>query len=362
MVRSLVLATLVLGFGLVGCSGGGEKTGSTSGGEEAAADTLRLVEEIRLKNIRQLTFGGENAEAYFSPDGKQLVLQSTRPPFECDQIFRMPLDGGEAVLVSNGEGRTTCAYFMPDGETIIYSSTHLASPNCPPRADFSQGYVWAIYAGFDIFSVDPSGTVVRLTETPGYDAEATVSPRGDKVVFTSVRSGDIDIYSMNLDGSGVTQLTSEPGYEGGPFYSPDGSEIVFRAFYPQTNEERGDYTSLLERGLIRPGILNLYVMDADGTNRKTVLENGAANFAPYFFPDGERIIFCSNLSDPEGRNFDLYMVKKDGSSLQRVTYNPSFDGFPMFSPDGRYLVFASNRNNQNPRDTNVFIAEWIGQQ
>jgi Tol biopolymer transport system component len=319
------------------------------------------VEEIRLKDVRQLTFGGENAEAYFSPDGKQLVLQSTRPPFECDQIFRMPAEGGEAVQVSNGTGRTTCAYFLPDGASIIYSSTHLASENCPPRPDFSQGYVWAIYDGFDIFSVNPSGDVTRLTETPGYDAEATVSPKGDKIVFTSVRSGDIDIYSMNLDGSRVTQLTSEVGYEGGPFYSPDGSEIVFRAFYPQSNEEREDYLSLLGRGLIRPETLTLYVMNADGSNRRTVLENGAANFAPYFFPDGERIIFSSNLSDPAGRNFDLYMIKKDGSSLQRVTYNPSFDGFPMFSPDGRYLVFASNRNNQNPQDTNVFIAEWIGQ-
>jgi len=167
---------------------------------------------------------------------------------------------------------------------------------------------------------------------------------------------------MNLDGSGVTQLTSELGYEGGPFYSPDGTEIVFRAFYPQSNEERDDYLSLLERNLIRPKILTLYVMNADGTNRRTVLENGAANFAPYFFPDGERIIFCSNLNDPEGRNFDLYMINKDGSSLQRVTYHPSFDGFPMFSPDGRHLVFSSNRNNQNSRDTNVFIAEWMGQQ
>jgi Tol biopolymer transport system component len=271
----------------------------------------------------------------------------------------MPASGGEATPVSNGLGRTTCAYFLPDGESILYSSTYLASPQCPPSPDMSTGYVWGLYPGYDVFVRTATDSLIRLTDTPGYDAEATVSPAGDRIVFTSLRGGDLDIYSMNLDGTGVNQLTSQLGYDGGPFYSPDGKEIVFRAYYPQSREEREDYKALLERHLIRPGVLNLYVMDADGKNHRLVLENGAANFAPYFFPDGERIIFASNLADEGGRNFDLFMINKDGSGLQRVTYNETFDGFPMFSPDGRYLVFASNRNNTKPHETNIFITEWV---
>jgi Tol biopolymer transport system component len=330
-----------------------------AGAGAVAPDTLRLAEETHLRNVRQLTFGGENAEAYFSPDGGELVFQSTRPPFECDQIFRMPVAGGDPVLVSTGEGRTTCAYFMPDGESILYASTHPGAAACPPPPDRSKGYVWALYPEFDIFVRRPDGGLRRLTDTPGYDAEATVSPRGDRIVFTSTRDGDIDLYSMKPDGTDVRRLTDRAGYDGGAFYSADGSEIVFRAGYPATPEERADYAELLTNHLIRPGKLSLYVMKADGSDQRLVLENGAANFAPYFFPDGERIVFSSNLGDPKGRNFDLYLIRKDGTGLERVTWNPTFDGFPMFSPDGKRLVFASNRNNRAPNDTNVFIADWV---
>ena len=325
----------------------------------AELDTLRLSGEVHLKNIRQLTFGGENAEAYFSPDGSELVFQSTRDPFECDQIFRMNRDGSQVRQVSTGEGRTTCAYFMPDSASILYSSTHLAGEECPPRPDFSQGYVWPIYDSFDIFVRRTDGALAQLTHEAGYDAEATVSPVGDRIVFTSVRGGDLDIWAMNRDGSEVKQLTRGLGYEGGPFFSRDGKEIVYRAFYPQEDEEIQDYMRLLKQNLIRPGELNLYVMNADGSNQRMVLENGAANFAPYFFPNGERIIFSSNMDDPKGRNFELYVINKDGTGLQRVTFNPTFDGFPMFSPDGRHLVFASNRNNEADNETNVFMAEWV---
>jgi Tol biopolymer transport system component len=357
--RPLGLLLLVL-FLAGGCGEGKKEEESARGGAEPPpADSLWMVGEVHLRNVRQLTFGGENAEAYFSPDGRQLVLQSTHGDDECDQIYRMPVEGGDLVRVNDGRGRSTCAYFLPDGESILYATTGLTDPDCPPPPDFSQGYVWALYPGYDIVVKSDGGEVTPLTETPGYDAEATVSPRGDRIVFTSVRSGDLELYSMNLDGSGVKRLTHEPGYDGGAFYSPDGSEIVYRAWHPRDSQDLIDYRQLLDRALIRPGVLNLYVMNADGTDRRLVLENGAANFAPYFFPDGERIIFASNLGDPGGRNFDLFMIGKEGTGLERVTTNETFDGFPMFSPDGRYLVFASNRNNQSPHDTNVFIAEWM---
>lgn len=351
-----LVAPLVL---VAGCGGGGDAGRTAAKEPPAYIDTLRVSGETHLSHIRQLTFGGENAEAYFSPDGRELVMQSTHGPYACDQIFRLPVEGGEPVLVSNGRGRTTCSYFMPDGASILYASTYLGSPDCPPRPDYSQGYVWALYPDYDIFVRTPSDSLYRLTRTPGYDAEATVSPRGDKIVFTSTRDGDLDLYTMNLDGSGVKRLTRMLGYDGGAFFSPDGSEIVFRAAYPQTDDEKADYRKLLAANLIRPSKLNLYVMKADGTNQRLVLENGAANFAPFFFPDGERIIFSSNLGDPKGRNFDLYMIRRDGTGLERVTFNESFDGFPMFSPDGRRLVFASNRNNRAPDDTNIFIADWV---
>jgi len=329
--------------------------GLVSGGD---ADTLRAAGEVHLRAVRQLTFGGENAEAYFSPDGHELVFQSTRAPYACDQIFRMPVEGGDARLVSNGKGRTTCAYFLPDGRSVLYASTFLGSEDCPPPADFSQGYVWSLFPDYDIFVRDEEDGLVRLTDTPGYDAEATVSPSGDRIVFTSLRSGDLDLYSMNLDGTDVRRLTDRLGYDGGAFYSPDGKEIVFRAQVPSTEEERKDYLDLLRQNRIRPGVLDLYVMNADGSDRRTVLANGAANFAPYFFPDGERIIFCSNLHNPDGRNFDLFMIRKDGTGLEQVTHHEAFDGFPMFSPDGKLLVFASNRNQKERGETNVFLAEW----
>ena len=344
---------------VVGCGGKPDSASSTAKEPIPFPDTLRMPGEVHLHHIRQLTFGGENAEAYFSPDGRELVFQSTRAPYRCDQIFRMPVSGGKPVLVSTGTGRATCAYFLPDTASILFSSTHLASPDCPPKPDYSRGYVWPIHPGYDIFVRTAGDSLVRLTETPGYDAEATVSPQGDKIVFTSVRDGDLDLYTMNPDGSGVKRLTRTLGYDGGAFFSRDGREIVYRAYHPADAEEKRDYRDLLRRNLVRPGILDIYVMNADGSNQRPVLENGAANFAPYFFPDGERIIFSSNLGDPEGRNFDLYLIHKDGTGLERITYNDSFDGFPMFSPDGRYLVFASNRYNRKPHETNIFLAEWV---
>ena len=307
-----------------------------------------------------MTFGGENAEAYFSLDGNKLAFQKTGRRDECDQIYTMELEGNLIGRVSTGKGKTTCAYYMPNGKDVIFASTHLGGHECPPKPDFSQGYVWAIDDTYDIFVANEDGGNLRqLTYEKGYDAEATVSLTGDKVVFTSTRNGDLDIYTMDLDGSNVKQLTDELGYDGGPFFSADGTKIIYRKTKFQSEEEKQDYKRLLKQGLIRPGQLEIWVMDADGSNKRQVTDNGAANFAPYFFPDGERILFCSNLADPKGRNFDIYMINLDGTGLERVTYFDAFDGFPIFSPDGKKLVFCSNRNNELENETNVFICDWV---
>ena len=271
----------------------------------------------------------------------------------------MNIDGSNVKLVSTGTGRTTCSYFFPGDKTILYSSTHLGSTQCPARPDFSQGYVWAVYPSFDIFTAHPDGSDLRqLTKTNGYDAETTIAKDG-RLVFTSMRDGDLDIYTMDANGKHVRRLTTELGYDGGPFWSYDGKQIVYRAYHPQTEKEKADYLSLLKQNLIRPTTLEIWVMNADGSNKRQVTHNGKANFAPYFFPDGKRIIFASNMDDPKGRNFDLYKINVDGTALERITYNDTFDGFPMFSPDGKKLVFASNRDAKVRGETNIFIADWI---
>lgn len=332
----------------------------TSNAAQNSATPLLLPDEKHLRNLKQLTFGGENAEAYFSSDGKQLIFQSTREGRGCDQIYTMNIDGSNVKMISTGEGRTTCSYIFPGGRRILYSSTHLGSKECPPKPDFSQGYVWAVYPSFDIFTAKPDGSGLRqLTNTPGYDAETTITLDGKKLVFTSMRDGDLEIYTMNADGTKVKRLTNELGYDGGPFWSYDGKQIVYRANHPQTEQQKADYLKLLKQNLIRPTTLEIWVMNADGSNKRQVTRNGKANFGPYFFPDGNRIIFSSNMDDPRGRNFDLYKVNVDGSGLERLTFNTTFDGFPMFSPNGKKLVFASNRNAAKDGDTNIFIADWV---
>jgi Tol biopolymer transport system component len=328
----------------------------------AASDSAvrqTLPGEKHMSNIRQLTHGGENAEAYLSFDETRLVFQSTRPPFQCDQIFTIGIDGGQPRLVSTGKGRTTCGYFLPGDRRILYSSTHEGGPECPPRPDMSRGYVWALYKEFDIYTAGLDGQDIRpLTRTPGYDAEATVSPDGQRIVFTSVRDGDLEIYTMNIDGSDIRRLTREKGYDGGPFFSFDGSRIVYRAHHPRNPGEVERYEKLLSDGLIEPRALEIMVMSADGSGKKHVTSNGAANFAPFFHPDGKRIIFSSNMKDPRGRNFDLFMVNEDGTGLEQVTFNDTFDGFPMFNRRGDKLVFASNRHGSREGETNIFVADW----
>jgi len=334
--------------------------GWLAAGETATSGTgtPAFPEEIHLKNIRQLTFGGQNAEAYFSHDGRELIFQSTRDALECDAIFRMNSDGSEVRQITSGKGVTTCSFIAPDNHSVIYASTHLRHERCPPKPDHSRGYVWPLYEDFDIFRAGPEGEdPVRLTDTAGYDAEAVYSPRGDRIVFTSVRGGDLDLYLMNPDGSGVEQLTFAAGYDGGAFFSPDGDWIVWRASRPQ-GQELADYQALLAEGLVRPGRLELYIMDLEERKPVRITDNGAANFGPYWHPDGKHIIFSSNMHDPRGRNFDLYLIDIDTREIERITRYEGFDGFPMFSHDGKQLVFASNRFGRITGETNVFIADW----
>jgi TolB protein len=325
----------------------------------AQAPAAPSTAERHLRNIRQLTFGGENAEAYFSSDGARLIFQSTREGVPCDQIFTMKIDGSDLKRVSTGTGRTTCGYFYPGAADILFASTHKAGEACPPKPTFERGYVWPIYGGYDIYRAKADGSGLRpLTTAPGYDAEATIAPDGT-IVFTSMRDGDMEIYTMNGDGAGVRRLTHSPGPDGGPFFSWDGSRVAYRARPLSPGPELTDYMALLKDHLWRPTKLELYVMDRDGRNQRQVTKLSAASFAPSWHPDQKRLIFATNVKDPQQRNFDIFLVNLDGTGLEQVTFNGTFDGFPMFSPDGRHLVFASNRNAKGEGETNVFIAEWV---
>ncbi|RPI46607.1 MAG: hypothetical protein EHM46_00380 [Bacteroidetes bacterium] len=332
-------------------------------------EPIHYPEEKHFSNVRQLTFGGDNAEAYRSFDDEMLVFQATNPSWgaSCDQIFLYGLDGQNTAgntppMISTGNGRTTCSYFLPGDTLILYASTHEGGKECPPvpprRSD--GRYVWPIYESFDIYVSDLRGNLLKkLTDTPGYDAEATVSPRGDKIVFTSIRSGDLELYTMNMDGSDVKQITSTPGYDGGAFFSPDGSMIVFRASRPKTDEEVRVYRELLAEGLVMPTRMELFVCNADGSGLRQVTDLGQASWCPFFHPSGKKIIFASNHTSERGFPFNLYLIDIDGTNLEQVTHDGTFDAFPVFSNDGRKLVFSSNRNNNGTRDTNLFIVDWV---
>ena len=324
--------------------------------------TMYEGEAQHLENVRMLTRGGENAEAYFDTDGTTLCFQAKRPGMAADQIFVMDLLGRGQRMVSSGDGATTCSFLLPGAKRIIYSTTMFSGKEPPPPPDRSKGYVWKLHPEFDIVIQDlDGGNLVRLTDEWGYDAEATLSPDGEWIVFTSCRDGDPEIYKMRIDGSELTRLTNSPGYDGGPFFSADGTKIVWRANRPEGAEEEEKYRMLREEGLVSPVRLEVFVMDADGSNQRQVTKLGGATFAPYFHPDGQRILFCSNLATLSERgmpNFDIWMINLDGTGLTRITSGPEFDGFPMFTHDGRKLVFCSNRDNGGTRDTNVFIADW----
>ena len=333
----------------------------------AAADTLRYPEEKHFKNVRRLTNGGNNAEAYYSFGGQQLVFQNDWSEWgnSCDQIYVMSTTGTgnqEPQMVSTGKGRTTCAYFMPGDSLVLYASTHLGADTCPanPPRKVDGRYVWPIYDTYDIFVADLKGNILKqLTNTKGYDAEATVSPDGKKIVFTSTRSGDLELWTMNMDGSELKQITNTLGYDGGAFFSPDSKMLVWRASRPQTPEDQKAYKSLLKQGLVQPSDLEVFVANANGSNVKQVTSIGKANWAPNWHPSGKKIIFASNHNGESGRQFNLFMVNIDGTGLEQLSFDTVFDAFPMFSPDGKQVVFSSNRFNNGGHDTNVYIADWV---
>jgi Tol biopolymer transport system component len=323
-------------------------------------DSLRHPSEHHLRNIRQLTFGGTNAEAYFSFDETRLIFQSTRPPYECDQIFVMNVDGSNQTLVSTGKGRTTCGYFLPGDKQILFASTHGGGPNCPPPPDKSKGYVWGVFNDYDIYVANADGSDLKpLSQSKGYDAEATVSPSGHKIVFTSSRDGDLELYTMNLDGSDVRRITHRLGYDGGANFSWDGKRIVWRAYHPKDSAEVFEYTSLLTEQLVKPSKMEIFLANEDGSQMRQLTANGAANFAPIFHPDNRRIIYSSNVQDPRRRFFHLYLMNDDGSNVKQITYGGSFNSFPMFTRDGKHIVFVSDRNAKSRYEFNVFIAEWV---
>ncbi len=345
-----------------------ESTDAYSGATQEYDSNIILEGEKHFKSLKMLTNGGDNAEAYWSFNDEMLVMQVTNEKWNttCDQIFYFNHQNDDVInnranLVSTGKGRTTCSYFLPGDTTIIYASTHLGDENCPPVPEKREDgkYVWPIYPDFDIFVTDLDGNIInQLTDEEGYDAEATVSPKGDKIVFTSTRSGDLELYTMNIDGSDVKQITNELGYDGGAFFSPDGSKLVFRSSRPKTEEEISEYKALLAEGLVTPTDMEVYVCNVDGSDLRQITDLGKANWCPFFHPSGEKIIFASNHATERGFPFNLYMINLDGSGLEQITHDKTFDAFPVFSNSGKYLVFSSNRNNGGTRETNLFLAEW----
>jgi Tol biopolymer transport system component len=343
---------------------------SRAQGALPAHDSISYAGEKHLKNITQLTFGGDNAEAYFSFDSKWLIFQRTNPRdgLNCDQIFigKVPTRAGEKFeprMLSNGKGRTTCGSFTKDGKHIIYASTHLAADTCPPvpdRKKYGNRYIWPLFEGYDIFLSDLNGKITRrLTDTPGYDAEATVSPDGKTIVFTSVRDGDLDLYLMDLKTGKTKRVTNQLGYDGGAWFSPDGKKLIWRASRPANAADSAEYIDLLKQNLVAPIQMEVWIANADGSHARQVTHFGQANWAPAYMPDSKTIIFASNQASKRGFPFNLYTVNEDGSNLERISASQVFDAFPMFSPDGKKLVFCSNRNNGGTRDTNIFVADWV---
>jgi Tol biopolymer transport system component len=336
----------------------------------AGTPVAALPNEPRLRNVRQLTFEGENAEAYWSNDGTKLVLQRRTQGMAADQIYVIDLASGQMQQVSTGTGRTTCSYFLQGDQQIVFASTHHFGDAPPVVKRTRQGYLWDIHREYDLFVVDVDGKNLRqLTKEPGYDAEATVCPKTGDLVFTSVRDGDLELYICKADGSNVQRVTNRPGYDGGAFFSHDGTKLVLRSAYPRDDKQASEDQELLGQQLVRPSNMEITVCNRDGSGFRKVTNNGAANFAPFWLPGDKRIIFSSNFRGMEkmkqtgdhtqARNFELFVMDEDGGNVEQVTDNPEFDGFPMFSPCGRYLVFASNRYGKKQGDTNVFVAEWV---
>ena len=368
MKSTILIISLSTVIGLYGFMNKSDKESSQQSGNNTEEQLIYPEEKQYFEDIRQLTFGGNNAEAYWSFDDEMLVFQAENEKWNapCDQIYVTSVENPQMKekppkMVSTGDGRTTCSYFLPGDTTVLYASTHEESKQCPPEPDRREdgAYVWPIYPSFDIYVADLEGNIQRrLTDRPGYDAEATVSPTGEKIVFTSIRSGDLELYTMDIDGSNVKQITDELGYDGGAFFSPDGRKLVWRASRPETEAEKREYKQLLKEGLVKPTEMEVFVSNVDGSNMRQVTDLGKANWAPFFHPSGEKIVFSSNHHADRGYKFNLFMIDIDGTDLKQITHDKVFDAFPVFSNGGDKLVFSSNRNNGGTHETNLFIAEW----
>jgi dipeptidyl aminopeptidase/acylaminoacyl peptidase len=371
-MKRILFYTIALGFLASACHSNAPKEQPKEYFEKPhnkdTQDVNRIMpNEKHFTFVKQLTFGGNNAEAYFSFNDKGFSFQSDNGAWglKCDQIFYFPLADGDMKskkpqLISTGAGRTTCAYFLPGDTEILFASTHKTDVECPKvpeRTDHK--YVWPVYNSYDIYVADLKGHIKRqLTNSPGYDAEATVSPQGDKIVFTSTRSGDLELWTMNMDGTHLKQVTHELGYDGGACFSPDGKKLVFRASRPKTPDEVKEYKDLLKNGQVMPIKLEIFTCNVDGSDLKQITHLGKANWAPCYHPNGKKIIFSSNSEGTKGFNFNLYMINPDGSNLEKITNDSVFAAFPMFSRDGKHLIFSSNRHNNGTHDTNLFLADW----
>lgn len=321
-------------------------------------------QEPHLRNVRQLTFGGQNAEAYWSPDGRYLSYQAAVEGYPDEQIFVMKADGSDKRLVSTGLGRCTCAYFTPDMKWIYFSSTHEKQPGAQPPVDMGKGYVWAINKNYSLYRVafkrtGPLGPPEKLIDLGAYVAETTIAPNGKYMVWTTDQGGDLEVYRSTLDGKDRRRLTDAVGYDGGPFVSWDSKTIAYRRDSWTDAKSETDYKALLAEGLIRPSKLEIWTMDADGGHKRQITHLSCASFAPFVKPDNKRVVFSSNYGDPKGREFDVYSIKLDGTGLEKITSAPEFDGFPMYTRDGKRLVFASNRNGKVKGETNLFVADWV---
>lgn len=368
-MKNIFLSLMVPALVLSSCGSSEDQANSDGYSGATKKSEVHYKEETHLKNIHQLTNGGDIAEAYWSFDDSKLVFQAKYDKWNapCDQIFisewwKDDLINTTPKMVSTGKGRTTCSYFLPGDTTIVYASTHLVNDACPPVPEKREDgkYVWPIYPSFDIFTADLEGNIVnQLTDFEGYDAEATVSPKGDKIVFTSLRTGDLELFTMNIDGSDVKQITFELGYDGGAFFSPDGTQLIFRSSRPKTEEEIKEYKDLLAEGMVTPTEMELYICNVDGSNLRQLTDLGGANWAPFFHPSGKKVLFSSNHENEKGYPFNLFMINTDGTGLEKVTYDGVFDSFPVFSNDGKHVVFSSNRNNGGTHETNLFVAEWV---
>jgi len=321
--------------------------------------------KMSIENVKQLSFQGDNGEAYFNSDDSKVIFQSKRNNNNCDKLYIVDINGNNLTEFVANDGAFTCAYFSLDDRYIFFSSTMHLGSECPEiyKDPNPRKYIWPL-RDYEIFRYD-NGAVKQLTNYSGYNAETTTHPFEEKVIFTSLRDGDINLFEMDYNGENVKQITSEYGYDGGAFYSPNGENIVWRAWYPTSDEEISMWKNNLAKKFIESVPLDIYVAKNDGSEKQRLTSNGATNWAPSWHPDGKHIVFSSNMDDwredynAYGSNFELYMINIATKTLTRLTNNDTFDSFSVFSKNGKKIVFSSNRDAENPRNTNIFIADIV---